>query len=99
VGEIRGTLPSLSFLQSHKHPQQVDVDSKTTTLLTATTNRYQCGDGIGQRACSLDRVGPRWGEDLLKGRGGVSTLLSPSYFYIVGIPSHVNIFLIDKEYS
>jgi len=39
-----------------------------------------------------------WGEDLLKGRGGVSTLLSPSYFYIVGIPSHVNIFLVDKEY-
>ena len=25
-----------------------------------------------------------WGADLLKGRGGVSTLLSPSYFYIVG---------------
>jgi len=39
-----------------------------------------------------------WGEDLLKGRGDVSTLLSPSYFYIVGIPSHVNIFLVDKEY-
>jgi len=34
-----------------------------------------------------------WGEDLLKGRGGVSTLLSPSYFYIVGIPSHVIFFL------
>jgi len=25
-------------------------------------------------------------------------LLSPSYFYIVGIPSHVNIFIVDKEY-
>ena len=56
-----------------------------------TTTRYQCGDGIGRRAC-------RWGKDLLKGRGGVSTLLSPSYFYIVGIPSHVIIFLVDKEY-
>jgi len=63
-----------------------------------TTTHYQCGDGIGWRACSLDRVGPRWGKDLLKGRGGVSALLSPSYFYIVDIPSHVNIFLVDKEY-
>jgi len=37
-------------------------------------------------------------KGLLKGRGGILTLLPPSYFSVVGIPSHINVFLVDKEY-
>jgi hypothetical protein len=38
------------------------------------------------------------GKELLKGKGGIPPLDLPSYFKVVGIPSHIKSFLTDKKY-
>jgi hypothetical protein len=105
--------PECKYL-NHVHIHEVSHDTSTSDACqpdawtTSTMPHYQrrdVEDSVSGRGMQLGH--PGWYRDhwllnskgLLKERGGLPTLLPPSYFYIVGIPSHRHILLVDNEYK